>query len=248
VSTASYNPNEARFPPTVATSRQASTTAGRNLGKSLNSHVSALSITHNGDLSCDLSKVSEDVLISAAQMGDQQAFMELCGRHSSVTKKKIFKIVRNHEDTEDALQDTLLRAYTHLRSFRRTCKFATWLTTIGLNTALTILRRRRVCKETSATFCNLEGVTVALEPVDRSPGPEAIYLKEQAIVMVRRQLKKLKPSLRSVVGHYYGTDCSLEEVAKEYKISLAAAKSRLRRGRNRLRSTLARPGLSKLDN
>ena len=52
------------------------------------------------------------------------------------------------------------------------------------------------------------------EPLDRSPGPEGIYLKQQAILLVRREVEKLPPSLRSVVNHYYGSECSLEEAAK----------------------------------
>jgi RNA polymerase sigma-70 factor (ECF subfamily) len=184
-------------------------------------------------------EVSDDDLITAAQRGDQQAFVELCERHSSVTRMKIFSIVRNQEDAEDALQDTLLRAYTHLSTFRRSCKFSTWLTAIGVNSALMILRKRRLRRETSASTSSLDTETVEpQEFVDLSPGPEAIYLRQQAILLVRREVEKLLPSLRSVVNHYYGSDCSLKEAAKAQKISLAAAKSRLGRGRVKLRSSL----------
>ena len=86
---------------------------------------------HDGNYACDYIEVSDDDLITAAQRGDHQAFEEHCGRHSSITKTKIFSIVRNHEDAEDALQDTLLRAFTHLSSFRRSCRFSTWLTAIA---------------------------------------------------------------------------------------------------------------------
>jgi RNA polymerase sigma-70 factor, ECF subfamily len=84
--------------------------------------------------------------------------------------------------------------------------------------------------------------------VDRSPGPEEIYLRHQAILLLKREIEKLHPSLRSVVNHYYGYECSLEEAAMAQEISLAAAKSRLLRGRVRLRSSLARYGVSKSRN
>jgi RNA polymerase sigma-70 factor, ECF subfamily len=183
-------------------------------------------------------------LVTAAQGGDQKAFVELCGRYSTLTKKKIFMIVRNHEDAEDALQDTLLRAYTHLSSFRRSCKFSSWLTTIGVNSALMILRKRRVRKETYASGLDTE-IMELKEPVDPSPGPEGIYLKQQAILLVRREVEKLQPSLRSAVNHYYRSECSLLEAAKAHEISLGAAKSRLLRGRAKLRSSLASYGISK---
>ena len=203
---------------------------------------------HHGNYVCCHSEASDDDLITAAQRGDQRAFVALCERHSTVTKKKIFSIVRNQEDTEDALQDTLLRAYTHLTSFRRSCKFSSWLTAIGVNSALMIMRKRKVRRGAYASTSISDTERMELpELVDRSPGPEGIYLRQQAILVVRQAVKKLKPNLRSVVNHYYGSECSLEEAAKAQEISLAAAKSRLLRGRVRLRSSLARYGLSKFD-
>ena len=107
------------------------------------------------------------------------------------------------------------------------------------------MRKRRVRRENCAITFGLDRGTVEIqEPVDRSPGPEGIYLRKQAILLVRREVKKLKPSLRSVVSHYYGSECSLEEAAKAEEISLGAVKSRLLRGRVGLRSSLARYGIS----
>jgi RNA polymerase sigma-70 factor (ECF subfamily) len=234
----SYDPNEVYLPAAAVLRRQHPTSAGSNAG-------SLLGLQPLSRLCFDPG-VSEDDLITAAQHGDQNAFSELCRRHSAVTKKKIFSIVRNHEDAEDALQDTLLRAYTHLTSFRRSCKFSTWLTTIGVNSALMIMRKRKVRREINANTSGPDTGTVELpEPVDRSPGPEGIYLKQQVILLVRREVAKLRPSLRSVVNDYYGSDYSLKEAASAQEISLGAAKSRLLRGRGRLRSSLAGYGISK---
>jgi RNA polymerase sigma-70 factor (ECF subfamily) len=108
------------------------------------------------------------------------------------------------------------------------------------------MRKRRGRKETCATTSNPDTGKVELyEQVDRSPGPEAIYLKQQSILLLRREVEKLHPSLRSVVSHYYGAECSLEEAANAQEITVAAAKSRILRGRVRLRSSLARYGISK---
>jgi RNA polymerase sigma-70 factor (ECF subfamily) len=249
MSTTSYNPNEAHVPAAVIPLKQSPTNAESNAGSFPSVQPLSRSKQCEINYACGDSDVSDDALITAAQRGDQKAFAELCERHSTVTKKKIFSIVRNHEDAEDALQDTLLRAYTHLSSFRRSCKFSSWLTTIGVNSALMIIRKRRVRREAYASTSSLDTERVELpEPVDRSPGPEGIYLRQQAILLVRREVKKLKPSLRSVVSHYYGSECSLEEAATAQEISLGAAKSRLLRGRVRLRSSLARYGFSKLNN
>ena len=247
--TTSYDPNEANAPPARVPRKEGLTNAGYKAGNSLGSQLLSPSSLHDGNYACGHSEISDDDLITAAQLGDQKAFVELCGRHSTVAKKKIFGIVRNHEDAEDALQDTLLKAYTHLTSFRRSCKFSTWLTTIGVNSALMIMRKRKVRRTTDPSTSSSNTETLQLhEPVDRSLGPEGIYLKQQTILSVRREVEKLRPSLRSVVNYYYGSESSLEEAAKALDISLSAAKSRLLRGRVRLRSSLARYGISKSRN
>jgi RNA polymerase sigma-70 factor (ECF subfamily) len=239
MSTTSCNPNKVNIPPARVPSKGGLSDGGSRACKSIDSQLLSRSGSHDENYTCGHNEISDDDLITAAQRGDHQAFEELCGRHSSITKTKIFSIVRNHEDAEDALQDTLLRAFTHLSSFRRSCRFSTWLTAIGVNSALMVLRKRRLRRETSATASSQDTDTVEIQEfVDRSPGPEAIYLRQQTILLVRREVEKLLPSLRSAVDHYYGSECSLKEAAKAQQISLAAAKSRLGRVRAKLRSSL----------
>ena len=186
----------------------------------------------------------EDHLLTTAQSGDQRAFVELCRRHSPAVKRKIFSIVRNQEDAEDALQDTLLRAYVHMGAFRRSCKFSTWITSIGVNSALMILRKRKVRKEGQPEFVNAEGEAwETAEYVDHSLGPEDVYFKHQIVFVVRREVLKLRPSLRAAIKQHYGSECSVEDSAKALNISVGTAKSRLMRGRKTLRRYLNSRGV-----
>jgi RNA polymerase sigma-70 factor, ECF subfamily len=190
------------------------------------------------------SPASEDYLVTTAQSGDSQAFVELCRRHSPAVKRRILSIVRNQEDAEDALQDTFLRAYVHMAAFRRSCKFSTWITSIGVNTALMVVRKRKTRKEVQPELINAEsGAWEAVDYADHSPDPESVHFRHQMIVVLRREVQKLRPSLRAAIGEYYGSDSSLQESAKALDISLATAKSRLMRGRSRLRWSLTRRGI-----
>jgi RNA polymerase sigma-70 factor (ECF subfamily) len=209
---------------------------------SLDEEASIDKVARNPD---HYSIASDDQLLMTAQSGDQQAFVELCGRHSPMVKKRIFSIVRSHEDAEDALQDTLLRAYRHLGTFRRTCKFSTWLTSIGTNTALMILRKRKTRKEGHTDLLSDEsGTARRMEHMDLSLDPEGLHARHQMILVVKREVDKLRPTLRSIIRQYYGAECSLEESAKALGISVTTAKSRLMRGRKTLRSYLRRRGVS----
>jgi RNA polymerase sigma-70 factor, ECF subfamily len=61
----------------------------------------------------------EEVLLSAAQAGQEWAFAELCSRHARRTLFVLYKITKNREDAEDAFQDSVLKAFVHFGEFNR---------------------------------------------------------------------------------------------------------------------------------
>ena len=75
-------------------------------------------------------------LVAAAKNGDHQAYAELCRRHSQRTLQTVLRITRNIADAEDTLQESLLKAYTHIGEFDGRSAFSTWLTRIAINNAL----------------------------------------------------------------------------------------------------------------
>ncbi len=182
---------------------------------------------------------TDDDLVKAAQSGDHEAFAELCGRHAHVVRQKILAIVRHQEDAEDAMQETLLRAYANLGRFRQSCKFSTWITAIGINAALAVIRKRKSRRE--ADTDGIEGST--WDVADHGPNPERCAAKRQLILFLRKRLQVLPPKMQEVVTSYYGNENSLQEAAEALGISVAAVKSRLLRGRRSLRSSFERKGL-----
>src|SRR6201998_398189 len=88
-------------------------------------------------------RLGEDRLVEAAKRGHSTAFGTLCERYSQQLFRAAHRITRNREDAEDAVQDTLLRGFVHLRDFDGRSSFATWLTRIAINSALMILRKKR---------------------------------------------------------------------------------------------------------
>ena len=184
---------------------------------------------------------TDDDLLKAAQSGDHEAFAELCRRHTQAARQKILAIVRHQEDAEDALQETLLRAYANLGKFRQSCKFSTWITAIGINAALMVIRKRKTRREADM---ELEGIgESAWDVTDQAPDPERCAAKGQTILFLRRKIQALPPKLQEVVISYYGNDYSLQEAAEALGISVAAVKSRLLRGRRSFRSSFERKGL-----
>ena len=184
---------------------------------------------------------TDDDLVQAAQSGNHEAFAELCRRHAQTARQRILAIVRHQEDAEDAMQETLFRAYANLGRFRQSCKFSTWITAIGTNAALGVIRKRKSRRESD--FEPYSPDEQAWDIADQAPDPERRVAKAQIMLLLRKELHDLSPKMQEVVASYYGHEYSMQEAANALGISVAAVKSRLLRGRRSLRSSLERKGL-----
>ena len=196
---------------------------------------------HSYDEPLAITLHTDDDLVQAAQSGDHEAFAELCRRHAQVARQRILAIVRHQEDAEDALQETLFRAYANLGRFRQSCKFSTWITAIGTNAALSVIRKRKSRRESDIESYSPD--EPAWDIADQAPDPERRVAKAQILLLLRKELHGLPPKMQEVVTSYYGHDYSLQEAADELGISVAAVKSRLLRGRRSLRSSFEQKGL-----
>jgi RNA polymerase sigma factor (sigma-70 family) len=199
--------------------------------------MSSYAAMHNRiDLNIDPNPMSDEGLIAAAQSGQEWAFVELCTRNSKRVYNTIYGVTRNREDAEDALQESILRAYVHLEQFDGRSSFATWFTRIGINSALMILRRARGRRETS-----LEPIVEGEQQwqiADYSKDPEKHYAGRERSMHFRRALSQLPPVLRSVVEQGQMEGHSIKEIAHKMGISVPATKSRLARARVALRNSM----------
>ncbi|QEE28872.1 sigma-70 family RNA polymerase sigma factor [Terriglobus albidus] len=184
---------------------------------------------------------SDCLLVERAQDGDVHAFERLVLRYQQRVFRIILSITREREDTEDLVQETLLRAQRGLYEFRRQSKFSTWLTRIAVNQALGYLRKKRQHHNISLDNCaDGEGGYMTLDIQEWRPNPEQSCAQTEAKLNVRAKIAMLPDGLRSalILKHFYGH--SLEYVAEKLGITIPAAKSRILRARQRLRSQLGK--------
>jgi RNA polymerase sigma-70 factor (ECF subfamily) len=196
----------------------------------------------------DYARATDDQLLAAAKASDDRAFEELSGRHLRAMRKRVYSIVRNPEDAEDVVQDSLLKAYRHLQDFRESCEFSTWIAKIAINTALMLLRKRRSRPEVSLYPANETEQTWTIDDFpDPSPSTERACARREMLELVSRAVNHLPPLYRSVVEHYHVQGQSLREAADKLGITVESAKSRLFRARRTLRSKLERQRISIVD-
>jgi RNA polymerase sigma factor (sigma-70 family) len=177
----------------------------------------------------------EEMLLAAAQVGQESAFVELCYRHSRRILFTLYGITKNREDAEDAFQEAILNAFVHFGTFNRTSSFATWFTRININSALMILRRRRVRPEIS-TDEPADGTATfsPLEIADRRPNPEQYLIQSENYRRLQSAISRLPKNYRHVFEIILRSDGSMKEIAKEAGITIGATKSRLLRARRAL--------------
>lgn len=187
----------------------------------------------------DLKLWNEPALVASAKEGNSEAFGRLCERHEKKIYRVTHRITRNHEDAEDAVQDTFLSAFIHLRDFDGRSQFGTWLTRIGINAALGRLRKKRGSREVPMDEPSPSGgaephITVP----DHGPNPEESYHLAERKKAVRNAIVELRPRVRKVVEFHHLEENSIRETAKILNISTVAAKSRMFHARIALRRSL----------
>lgn len=187
-----------------------------------------------------MAAMNDDVLVSAARSGDPGAFVELYERNSQKILPRIYRITKNREDAEDAIQDAVLRAFVHVKSFEGRSTFASWLTRIAINSALIVLRKRRPGTEISIEQLSEQTENRRVwEPQDHAESPETYAARRQSEELLRNAIQRLPCIFREAVELQQAEECSTGQVAERFGISESAAKSRLMRARKVLRRRLS---------
>jgi RNA polymerase sigma factor (sigma-70 family) len=179
-------------------------------------------------------------LVQAAKNGHSTAFATLSDQYREQLFRAAHRITRTREDAEDAVQDTLLRAFVHLGDFEGRSSFGTWLTRIAINSALMVLRRKRASLEMAMGRNNDSGGDdLCYEITDHAPSPETCYAQAEEQRILRTAIQRLPPNLRAVVQIQL-QGLSMRETAEALGISLSAAKGRLFHAKKALRRSLIR--------
>lgn len=171
-------------------------------------------------------------LVRLAQGGDLDAFAEIVSRYEGRLRLVLLRILDDSRDVEEAVQDTFVQAWRGLASYRGESALFTWLYRVGVNAALGRARKVR------ATVVELNALDAhpprASDDVDPARAAEAADLRAQVLAA----LDELPLDYREAVVLRDLAGLSNAEVAEALGVGLAAAKSRVHRGRMRLRELL----------
>jgi len=182
-------------------------------------------------------------LLQLALKGEQDALNRLLLYYMPQLYFAALRILGQPQDAEDAVQDGLLSAVQHLKSFQGRSRFSTWLTRIVINSALMQLRRRRQQPLMRSTDQELQAGDSCFsnEIVDFKPNPEEIYLQTERYHSVDLALQRLSALGRSALQLRFIEGLNTLEAAEALGISVATLKSAIYRSRVNLRTAYKIP-------
>jgi RNA polymerase sigma-70 factor, ECF subfamily len=171
--------------------------------------------------------MSDRAIIQQVLAGDVEAFARLVDRHYARCARIAVRIVGNHEDAEEAIQDAFLRAFKALGDYEDRERFSAWLTRILVNQCRTVLARskRRDAVFLDLDFRQIEFAVAAAN--DDGQWPE-----------LERVLEQLPPDQREAIVLKYADDLTYEEMSRITGAGESALKMRVQRAFARLRALL----------
>jgi RNA polymerase sigma-70 factor, ECF subfamily len=186
-----------------------------------------------------LVSLSDAKLLEAARQGSKDAFGELVRRHHPRCVSLASSILRDPGEAEEEVQNACWKAFKHLDQFQGEAEFSSWLLRIVKNQCLMLIRRRRGVQLVRLDDRGTEG-GMPLELSSGEVDPEGEFGSREVQRLLQTEIRRIPPLLRNVMMLRDVKQLSITDVADHLGITVAAAKSRLLRGRLELRERMSR--------
>ena len=189
-----------------------------------------------------LNELSDQEVAQQAVAGDERAFRELVRRYERPIFSLIYRMVRSRELAEDLAQETFVKAFNAIASYRPEYKFSSWIFKIANNAAIDHLRRKELDTlslegaPNAATADQIEATT--LQVGDRSETPLDELQSRELGRHLETAIDKLRPEYRSCILLRHVEGRAYDEIAETLDLPLGTVKTYIHRARNELREFL----------
>ena len=182
----------------------------------------------------------ESRLLDLARAGDEAAFAELVAPLRERIYWRAAKAVGDLDEAEDVTQETLLRAFTRLDTFRGEAKFSSWLYQVGTNCIRMHLRsrRRRNAWSLEDHLREAEAADDQQSLAEPTRRPDDLAMEGELSLAIASAMDQLPPQYGSILRLWVEDGLDLKQIQEHSGLSIAAIKSRLHRARKRVRDFL----------
>lgn len=178
----------------------------------------------------------EAASVRSAKEGSETAIEQLAHRYWPVAYRTVACMLRNQADAEEAAQEAICAAITHLPSFRGEATFRTWFHRIAINHALLCLRRKSTTRRLLTTIHG----EVALPATHAPKTPEQLLIDAERWRLMEEGLGRIPGIYSTVLQLFVRDGRTAGEIAAQLNLSTGAVKTRLKRARDQLRDEISR--------
>ena len=190
----------------------------------------------------DKISLTDEELILAFQDGDRDAFNHIVERYKDKLTNFLYRFTYDIDSAQDLAQDTLLKVYINKDSYKEIAKFSTWVYTIASNLAKTELRKIKRRKTYTISDLSTDDREFVLHRSDE----ESFENEEDTLVsgkILQKCLNVLDDEFKNIIILRDIQELSYDEISKILKIPLGTVKSRINRGRFKLKDLLKKEGV-----
>ena len=181
-----------------------------------------------------MTREQEAQIVRKVLEGDVNAFETLVVEYEKNVYAITQRMTGNAEDAADMTQETFIKAYNSLSSFRGDSKFSVWLYRIATNVCLDFLRSRSRKPTVSLSMEDDDGEEMQLDIADESQSPEMLLERGLTRDAVRRGLNALPPDYKQILLLREIQGLSYDEISDVLDLEVGTVKSRIFRARKRL--------------
>ncbi len=181
---------------------------------------------------------SEKQLIEKAKKGDESSFESLILGCQGKAYNIALRYLKNEEDAMDALQESFIKIFRHLNSFKEDSRFDTWVYRIVVNTCNDMLRKNSNRKITDSIYKMDDEKETMIDIPDTTASPEEVFDQKEKSAHIMSCMDQLNQEQKEIIVLRDIQGFSYDEISEILNCSIGTVKSRINRSRLRLREIL----------
>lgn len=183
------------------------------------------------------------LVCAARDQGSPKAYADLMAFYREPLYLLLLRMTHNTTTASDLTVDTFSKAFLQLHRYAPTGTFSSWLFSIGVNTYIDYLRKRRVETVPLGSVMRVgDGEFIEYQIPSGQPNPEEMMIRMQRDAALKEVVASLKEPYRRIIEMRYYEDLSYEEIAERLRLPLGTVKVRLLRAKALLASIVKERG------
>lgn len=184
------------------------------------------------------SSLEDDKLVAAAAKGNQDAYKQLLEKYQKPLYFHIKKMVKDHEQVEDLVQEAFVKAFDNLGSYNTNYAFSTWLYRITTNHTIDYLRKKKLQTMSIHQPVKTKEGEMSVQLPDDHAATDRNIIRKQRQKIIRNAIKNLPEKYRQVIEMRHLEELSYQEISEQLDLPLGTVKAHIFRAREMLYKAL----------